>query len=485
VTPDRTRNVPAPPDGDAIQLTKREGPQPPAAAPRPPWWKRWPASFHVALTWPRDQLFGKIKDFYETAGKRFRACIEGEVALRLRKGVDQFKEAELLTEEEKGRFELRFTMHQTNLARAAVWHETIGTVFLAVLIVGFIGCFCAALAVSWQLLAPFQSPGRSLMFVLGVVGTIATGYLTLAPVLVSSWVRRFVPRLSEPLFALLGTFTVTVCYAWALYALIGEAADRGDGPAKPWEVLAITALLGGFVFGVFILLALVLVILAAIVLENWRRSRHPDAVLVEKLWKIVWLIDGEPSWFWLLLSVRVRLVSLLEEAALCLERDLCRKFRSGDPVIDEWIDTRGGQMAAEVRSYKKWLFTPMPSTQHEFANMAKRMFLCALSGEWDSFPRDEQYKRGSTGQTFRVWLLNATKHLLVGAVPLAAVLTLPWANAELAGPIRDSLVLAAGVWAVVNVLLVLDSRLAERVSLAKDIFSMFRFGQGKDKPDDE
>src|SRR5262249_29385251 len=163
----------------------------------------------------------------------------------------------------------------------------------------------AALAVSWQMLAPFQSPGRSLMFVLGVVGTIATGYLTLAPVLVSSWLRRFAPRLSEPLFALLGTLTVTVCYAGALYALIGEAAGRGEGPAEPWEVMAITALLGGFVFGVVILLAIVLVILAAIVLEIWCRSRHPDEVLVEKLWKIVWLIDGETPLFWQLVSVRV------------------------------------------------------------------------------------------------------------------------------------------------------------------------------------
>src|SRR5262249_47027555 len=154
-----------------------------------------------------------------------------------------------------------------------------------------------------------------------------------------------------------------------------------------------------------------------------------------------WLIDGETPLFWQLVSVRVRLVALLEEAAASVERDLCRKFLSSDPITDEWIEARAGQMAAEVRSYKKWLFTPMPSTQYEFASMAKRMLVCALSGDWDSFPRDELYKGASPRQTFRARLLDAAKHLVVGAVPLAAVLALPWANVELAGPIRDSLVL--------------------------------------------
>jgi hypothetical protein len=110
--------------------------------------------------------------------------------------------------------------------------------------------------------------------------------------------------------------------------------------------------------------------------------RHPDAVVVDELARIVETMGRHPG-EWLNLHGRARVLQSLERVAQCVERYLPLHLRGRDALTDRWLAEQTAGRAAAVRDLKRWVCLPKADTRQCFVDRITHDLTRAVRGDWD------------------------------------------------------------------------------------------------------
>jgi hypothetical protein len=197
---------------------------------------------------------------------------------------------------------------------------------------------------------------------------------------------------------------------------------------------------------------------------------YPDVVLVTGLVTILSLVERE--WAkWTNIDFKRQLMAEVETVALCIERDLPRRLRTGDVTTDVWLRDRVQQMATALRGLKKWVSTPMPDTRDRFVEEVARSLVCAASGDWDGLSRAEPEKL--SGPQLRSYVLRVVRVLLASALPAVALWLLHQTRFAPRGEIAQYATVGVFLWAVFSVLSAFDPNFSTTASTVKEIAKTF------------
>jgi hypothetical protein len=120
--------------------------------------------------------------------------------------------------------------------------------------------------------------------------------------------------------------------------------------------------------------------------DNWwdRHAcmRHPDAVVVDELARMVEMLGRHPG-EWLNLHVRAKLLRSLERVAQCLEYSLPLHLNGRDALTDRWLREQTAGRAAAVRDLKRWVCLPRADTRQRFIDRISADLTRAVRGDWD------------------------------------------------------------------------------------------------------
>jgi hypothetical protein len=111
--------------------------------------------------------------------------------------------------------------------------------------------------------------------------------------------------------------------------------------------------------------------------------RHPDAVVMDEMARIVDSVERQPA-DWLNLASRDRVLQSLERIAQCLERSMPLNLRARDEATRQWLREQTAGRATAVRELKKWVCLPRADTRAQFTRRVSRELVLAASGDWDS-----------------------------------------------------------------------------------------------------
>jgi hypothetical protein len=203
-------------------------------------------------------------------------------------------------------------------------------------------------------------------------------------------------------------------------------------------------------------------------------ARYPDSVLIHHLVDTVYTIERAHQQ-WTELEVKRAVIANLEAMARCVETDLPRQLATGDVSTDIWLNDRAAQIAAALRSLKKWVLTPMLDTRTQLCERLLQTFAQILSGDWDALERavPERVSRPARIRSVFGATLRLVRLVVVALLPVSALwgyqvvtqteLPLPW----------SSLWLPTIGWAVLTLLILLDPQLGSKTTVMKDWLPMF------------
>jgi hypothetical protein len=160
-----------------------------------------------------------------------------------------------------------------------------------------------------------------------------------------------------------------------------------------------------------------------------------------------------------------------EEAALAIEVGVGRRARVREPATAEWLSRHTRARADAIRDLRRAVCLPQDDTLNLVRSRLEEARSCIASGSWGELP--ESVAPPPSTESFLVRAGRAARELVVGLLPLAAVAALE-ATVGLEGG------WATGAWtfstglALVTVLLLLDPRLAEKLSLTKGLRDAYR-----------
>jgi hypothetical protein len=117
---------------------------------------------------------------------------------------------------------------------------------------------------------------------------------------------------------------------------------------------------------------------------------NPDAVVVDCLLEILFLLQAKPS-RWGELSVKRDLIGELEAAASTIEGDLPAQLRTSNAADDKWFGHMASQSAAALRNLKRWVLMPKLDTRDRFTEQVCSILVSTLRGDWDNLPRERRH----------------------------------------------------------------------------------------------
>jgi hypothetical protein len=168
----------------------------------------------------------------------------------------------------------------------------------------------------------------------------------------------------------------------------------------------------------------------------------------------------------------------LEKIAKCVQRDLYRRLKSGDPATDAWFEGVTRQIAAAFRAKKKWLLTPRADTRAELIESLSKSLAAVASANWDAMEKIEP----TTVPIRWLWsqrIVESLRTILVAGVPLAVLWIVQLSPLALSDPIQDGAVIAGVIWALPNVITVFDPSFRERIDILKEVMDLLPFASKK------
>jgi hypothetical protein len=210
-------------------------------------------------------------------------------------------------------------------------------------------------------------------------------------------------------------------------------------------------------------------------LDRWFEEDHPDVVVVDGLLTSLAIVDGDRGGFWLL-DTRQRLADEFERMAACIERVFPRRFEAR-PAADPWVAQTARELAFALRRLKRWVATPRLDTAEHLITRLGVDLVHAAAGAWGHFERvaEEPLPEPARAQTWRAGAVGAVRTIVIASLPLAAV----WGAGTygLGEPLRTQLIVSAGAWAVLTILLYLDPNSSRQLAALRDALP---HGKGKE-----
>jgi hypothetical protein len=166
---------------------------------------------------------------------------------------------------------------------------------------------------------------------------------------------------------------------------------------------------------------------------------------------------------------------MLEEVAVCVQYNLPRRLRNFDAFTDIWLQGMTEQIAATLRTLKKWVCISRSDTREHFIQRVANHLVYAASGDWDSLERTQPENLSQV----QLWRLRATSFLWVVAPVLLA-----WAFQQTPLAFSDTVYsyvkIGVFIWVVVRLLLEFDPLFSATIAAVRDVAQFLPFvGKGK------
>ena len=110
----------------------------------------------------------------------------------------------------------------------------------------------------------------------------------------------------------------------------------------------------------------------------------PDLLVAQSLQTIIYSVERNPR-SWGSLEMARRLCSQLEECAKLIEQGFPQFLGQTDTNLQRLYSDRAKQMALGLRDTIIWTLVPKPDTREQFLTRISFDYICAASGQWDSF----------------------------------------------------------------------------------------------------
>ena len=144
---------------------------------------------------------------------------------------------------------------------------------------------------------------------------------------------------------------------------------------------------------------------------------------------------------------------------------------------DPWVAQTAREIAFAVRKLKRWVATPFVDTAEHLVARLRADLLHAAAGAWGHFERCPEEPAPPVPAVSRVRQLVAggARTVVIAALPLVAV----WVAGAygLSEPLRTQLIVSAGAWAVLTILLYVDPGSARQLAALRDALP---HGKGKE-----
>jgi hypothetical protein len=131
-------------------------------------------------------------------------------------------------------------------------------------------------------------------------------------------------------------------------------------------IYAVTLLWGMIFVGVAVIVG------ALQILSSRKYRLHPEAVVADRLFRVLFELDQNKSRDLGSHEVKNSLIDLIESTAVAIETGMVKGSRTADPLTSVWFSNRMGQIAASVRDLKKWVLTPKEDTRPIFKEDLQR-----------------------------------------------------------------------------------------------------------------
>ena len=214
-------------------------------------------------------------------------------------------------------------------------------------------------------------------------------------VIAPSLLKPFTPSEERPLRSLVLPVAARVVGVTAAAIALVEFDASVNRPSVPGPLFAmLDTIAAGLVSVAFVIVVgLVFQYLTVIVVfpflcrvHQARGHRHPDIAAADGLVCILEQLGLVPDNGWEELRTRQRILVGLEDVAQAVER-LSRRLRGGDPATDRWARQRNVEVAASIRSLKRWVVVPKSDTRPFLVQEIADRLDAILTGDWDRLPR--------------------------------------------------------------------------------------------------
>ena len=217
---------------------------------------------------------------------------------------------------------------------------------------------------------------------------------------------------------------------------------------------------------------------------NLVRRRDPDALLAASLFGALRSLEFNGDQ-WPNPNFRAGIAREFGAASMIARSFLFRKFDAADPETRLWQLRQANRIADGLAQRQRWLVTPKPDTYEFLLGAVSRSLVAVLSGNWDELARRDTPETAepdgalvrpdmSRGRRALAMLLSGLQTIAVAALPAAALWMARSRDllAHVDPRTLDYVEIGVFVWAVLILAFMLDPRLTEKISGAKDVISL-------------
>ena len=250
----------------------------------------------------------------------------------------------------------------------------------------------------------------------------------------------------------------------------------------PRHWLADIAVAGRFVASAAVISFIFFMVLSAAIwmlVTIRRRWQNPRADLLDQLFSALWnIIKLRKNEEWTNPEARKGLVDCLEAAAKCLEV-IPKRILGGDRFSSAWNQQQYLRRASGIRELKKWVLLPKAEAPDNLERELRRIIQLAAVGDWDGLPQADVPGDAPIPWWRRAFMI--IRSLIIAALPALAVTVFGQSFLQIE-ILRNYVTGAAWIWALINLLAMLDPRFGEKLSAFKDLPSFLQVGGKSREP---
>jgi hypothetical protein len=172
-------------------------------------------------------------------------------------------------------------------------------------------------------------------------------------------------------------------------------------------------------------------------------------------------------------AMRLRWAVELEDAATLLTKNLVPPSYLRYLSSRDWLAQRMAGWAEALYDVQRKVLAPNSGSHHEAQKVLRHEIRCLATGDLGSLPWRRPPQRPPRRVTLRRQALAAVRAFVVAALPLAVVLAAQ-PLVHLSSPVFNWARIAAGIWALLYVVITLDPAVGDKIDTARSLVGTLR-----------
>jgi hypothetical protein len=202
---------------------------------------------------------------------------------------------------------------------------------------------------------------------------------------------------------------------------------------------------------------------------RWRRSRRAfDEALDDLCFVLAFALDRD---LWGSAWNRSNAMWRLEWVAVAIESILVHPAMETDPESRRWSMGQRDMIAANIRNLKSWILTPGARTVDDLADRVAQLLDATINQEYDRMRIVELELPARLHSAWRRLLLTC-RGVIASIIPLATVVGLA-VFYSLDAAVYTPLLIGAALFAIVNLVRILDPGAMQSISATQDAMGVF------------